>query len=260
MTSSDPYSRLQYRRLIAWPKRIEREAPLLREVLRSGPSKRVVDLGCGTGEHARFLASEGFDVTGVDRSAELIEEARRNAPASLRFAEADLGRLASRVGREGLEAETFGGAICLGNTLPHLLERDALESFVEGLARLFLPGASLLLQIVNYERIFARGERHLPLNFRDDPDGGEIVFLRLLELQADGRVIFCPTSLRLRPDRESPVEVHSSRRVPLKGWRRGELEEIFADAGFRQCRAYGSFTKDSFEPLESTDLLLVAVL
>ncbi|MBK9967495.1 MAG: hypothetical protein IPP07_22530 [Holophagales bacterium] len=49
---NDPYARLSYRRLIAWPARIQREAPFLREVLAGAPSKRLLDLGCGTGEHA----------------------------------------------------------------------------------------------------------------------------------------------------------------------------------------------------------------
>ena len=40
--SIDPYSRVEYRRLIAWPKRIQREWSLLERVLSSGPSRRVV--------------------------------------------------------------------------------------------------------------------------------------------------------------------------------------------------------------------------
>ena len=100
MISNDPYSRLQYRRLIAWPKRIEREAPLLQEVLGSGSSRLVLDLGCGTGEHARFLASAGYEVVGVDRAEGLLEEARREAPAGVSFFRADLGTLADHVSDE----------------------------------------------------------------------------------------------------------------------------------------------------------------
>ncbi len=252
----DPYSRLQYRRLIAWPGRIRREWPLLEDVLGSGPVRRVLDLGCGTGEHTRFLAEQGFEAVGVDRSEKLVEEARREAPESVRFVAADLGTLDAIEDPALLEA-SFGGAICLGNTLPHLTESRAVERMFAGLRRLLLPGAPLLLQILSYERIFARGERHLPLNFRDDEDG-EIVFLRLMELGDDGSVVFCPTSLRFRPDRESPVEVVSSRRVPLRGWRLGELEEMLDAAGFRQREALGSFEREPYVAEESRDLVLVA--
>ncbi len=40
---------------------------------------RALDLGCGTGSNAVFLAQHGFDVTGVDYAASAIEKARRKA-------------------------------------------------------------------------------------------------------------------------------------------------------------------------------------
>ncbi len=63
--------------MIAWPARIEREAPFLREVLETAPEASVLDLGCGTGEHADFLASRGFRAVGIDRSEAQIAKARR---------------------------------------------------------------------------------------------------------------------------------------------------------------------------------------
>ena len=72
MQPDDPYSRVDYRRLIAWPERIEREWPFLQKTF--GGGGRLLDLGCGTGEHSRFLASKGFDVTGVDSSPAMIEK------------------------------------------------------------------------------------------------------------------------------------------------------------------------------------------
>ena len=58
----------EYRRLIAWSSRLEREAPLLRWVMEQAPGRRLVDLGCGSGEHSAFAAAAGFDAIGVDRS------------------------------------------------------------------------------------------------------------------------------------------------------------------------------------------------
>ncbi|NIN65924.1 MAG: methyltransferase domain-containing protein, partial [Anaerolineae bacterium] len=40
---------------------------------------RAIDLGCGTGSNAIFLAQHGFEVTGVDFAASAIEKARRRA-------------------------------------------------------------------------------------------------------------------------------------------------------------------------------------
>lgn len=253
---SDPYSRLQYRRLIAWPARIEREWPLLEEVLEGGPSRRLLDLGCGTGEHARFLAEKGFEVVGVDRSEAQLEEARREARADVRFVGGDLTAI-GEIEDPALAGPPFGGAVCLGNTLPHVTGREGLGRLAAGLRRLLAPGAPLLIQVVNYERIFERGERHLPLNFRPQDDGGELVFLRLLEPRDDGHVVFCPTTLRLSTDSETPVEVVSSRRVLLRGWRRPELEEVLDEAGFHRRKAYGGFGREPYDPRSSPDLVLV---
>jgi SAM-dependent methyltransferase len=44
---------------------------------------RAIDLGCGSGANAIFLAAHGFDVTGVDYSPVGLERARRATPPSL---------------------------------------------------------------------------------------------------------------------------------------------------------------------------------
>lgn len=43
---------------------------------------RAIDLGCGTGSNAIFLAQQGFDVTGVDFAAPAIDKARTRAEAA----------------------------------------------------------------------------------------------------------------------------------------------------------------------------------
>ncbi len=248
----DPYSRLDYRRLIAWPQRIERERPLLEKVLGSGPSRRVLDLGCGTGEHARFLAAQGFEVVGVDHSAGMLEKAREAPlPPGLAFVQGDLGDLETLVEGE------FGGAICLGNTLPHLQEPEHLLRFFRGLRRRLLPSAPFCLQILNYERIFASNQRHLPLNFREEGEE-RIVFLRLMDLRPDGSVMFNPTTLRYRPGEEPPVVVAASKNVPLRGWKRQDLEPRLAAAGFGQRQLYGGMEEEPYAALESPDLVVVA--
>jgi SAM-dependent methyltransferase len=54
---------------------------------------RVLELGCGTGVNAVWLAQNGFDVTAVDLSANAIDRARQRAlmsGASVRFLVADV--------------------------------------------------------------------------------------------------------------------------------------------------------------------------
>jgi 2-polyprenyl-3-methyl-5-hydroxy-6-metoxy-1,4-benzoquinol methylase len=41
------------------------------------PGARLLDAGCGTGAYSIALAKEGFNVTGIDSTADLIAEAKR---------------------------------------------------------------------------------------------------------------------------------------------------------------------------------------
>ena len=54
------------------------------ELLAPKPGERILDLGCGTGALAAEIAARGAEVLGVDRSEEMIAQARKKFPA-LRF-------------------------------------------------------------------------------------------------------------------------------------------------------------------------------
>jgi SAM-dependent methyltransferase len=250
----DPYGRIHYRGLIAWPARLEREGPLLRRVLGDAPLD-LLDLGCGTGEHTRFLQAQGHRVTGVDASPSQLRAARETPPAAdglppARFVEGDLAALADLVD------PGFGGALCLGNTLPHLADGAALDRFLAGLASRLVPGAPVLLQLLNYDRILDRGERTFPVTLRPGADG-ETVFLRLMTPQTDGTVIFTPATLRYRPGAEPPLELVAAREVVLRGWRRAELEAALARAGFAVRETLGGMAGEPWTPT-AQDLVVVA--
>lgn len=58
------------------------ECDLLERVFQQYASQRVktiLDLGCGTGNHALLLAARGYSVVGVDRSEDMLGIARSKA-------------------------------------------------------------------------------------------------------------------------------------------------------------------------------------
>lgn len=247
----DRFASIDYGALVDWPSRLAREWPFLERALSNGPSRRLLDLGCGPGEHSRFLAARGFDVVGVDSSPAMLQRAEAAGAAGVHFVLADLVDLDKAVdGR-------FGGAICLGNTLPSLRTRDAVERLLRALRGLLLPGATLAVQLLNYEKILATGQRHLPLTLRPSGDG-MLVFVRLMDPQPGGDLIFAPTVLRYRPAGNPPVVLEASERVDVHGWTRPELDELLEQGGFHDRNYYGSVTFDPYAPATSSDLVVLA--
>lgn len=256
----DPYARVDYRRMIAWQQRIEREAPLLLELLDAAPDRSLLDLGCGTGEHVAFFAQQGARAVGLDLSAAMIESAREHEVAGHgRFVLGDALHAAQVLGDE----PPFGLALCLGNVLPHLTDDEQLDQWIAALHQVLVPGGLALVQLLNYGRLLDGGQRYLPLNFRPVPEDqpgserSEIVFLRLMRDEGDGRVLFFPTTLQLDPDADEPVRVVSSRRVPLRAWRDEDLRLRLEAAGFT-VEFFGDMTRGPFEPSASQDLVFVA--
>src|SRR5687768_6154786 len=65
----------------------QRAADLI-ELLDPKSGERVLDVGCGTGQLTATIAERGAHVLGIDRSPEMVEQARHNFP-HLSFEEGD---------------------------------------------------------------------------------------------------------------------------------------------------------------------------
>ncbi len=252
MGTTSHYAHLDYRKLIAWDKRLAREWAFLDGIFAAAPTRRVLDLGSGTGEHARFFAAQGYQVVGVDVSDAMLERAvDGGVPEGVEFLKGDLAHV------DTLVSGPFGAAVCLGNTLAHITDQETLVLLFKAARRVLLPDAPFVLQVLNYEHLVHAGLRSLPLTFIED-DEGESIFLRVMTYRKDRQVVFSPTVLRYRPDEQTPIEVVSSHSVELHGWTRPEVEDALDAAGFANRRLHGTMADVPFDGLGSHDLVVVA--
>jgi SAM-dependent methyltransferase len=100
---------------------------------------RVLDAGCGTGEHTLLAASSGADALGVDLSPLAIERAKGKAAArdiKARFEVADALDLAGL----GLTYDTI-----IDSGLFHVFDDEGRARYVQSLASVLRPGGTCYL-------------------------------------------------------------------------------------------------------------------
>ncbi len=207
---------------------------LLDDLREDGGGASVLDCGCGTGSQLLPFAVNGLTCLGFDPDPSLVAIARRKlAPyPSARIEEgafADLPRLA------GSPADLL---LCLGNSLVHVTREEA-GRFLSDAASALSSNGRMLLQILNYERLFRDSVTELPL-IRSDDGSAE---LRRRYLWEDRRRIAFQTALRLSTP-EGPMIVRNE--IPLYPLYPEELWEMVSAAGFGEVRFFGDFARAEF--------------
>ncbi|MBS9532177.1 class I SAM-dependent methyltransferase [Mycobacterium sp. M1] len=117
---------------------------------------RVLDIGCGLGDNAVYLAQQGFDVTGLDISpAALVTAGQRAAAAGVqvRFAVADATTL------DGY-TDAFDTVVDSG--MFHCLDGVSRRRYAAAVHRATRAGASLLLSCFSEENTPPAPERPRP--------------------------------------------------------------------------------------------------
>ncbi len=115
--------------------------PELAEIVHGHHPGRALDLGCGTGTNAVYLASQGWEVVGVDFVPAAIETATARAlkaGSMARFVRADVTRL-----REGGVDGPFDLLVDIG--CYHAIPAGLRAAYAAEVAAVARPGADLYL-------------------------------------------------------------------------------------------------------------------
>lgn len=234
-----------YDAMINWEARRTRETPFYKRIL--PPGGRVLDVACGTGHHAVWLAREGFTVEGCDLAEDMLEIARQHAAdagVDIPFFPSDMTALPTDRG-------PYDGMLCVGNALSVLDSPDDLQAFFEGARRLLRPGGRLLFQVLNNGPLLAQPRRIDPVRC-GTVDGREVLFLKMFDFTHSAHQGRIDLAVMWRDDSGWKSDVSSSR---MTAWSGPELE---AAAAPLQLTWYGNHAGDPFDPSASTDRIGVA--
>jgi SAM-dependent methyltransferase len=118
-----------------YPAEVAQVAKLLRDL--DPKFKTVLDVACGTGEHARLLAEAGYRVDGLDLDASFIRIARSKHQAG-HFVEADMSDF-------GLP-ERYDVVMCLFSSIGYLRTLDRVERALRCFRQQVRPGGAIIVE------------------------------------------------------------------------------------------------------------------
>lgn len=191
--------------------------------------KRLLDVGCGTGKSFMPMLPRGWEVTGCDISAAMLELARAKAGEAVRLEVADM-----------LELPRFGEfdlVWALDDAVNYLLSPEELEQALAGMRANLAPSGLLLFdvnELLAYRTFFAgtevveRGGRRLVWNGLAAPD------------VAPGSI--CESRLEVLPDDSgagsggAPILTHRQRHFP-----EAEVLAALKRAGLECLDVYGIY-------------------
>jgi len=199
------------------------------------PDARILDLACGKGRHSRYLATKGFDVTGLDISTSSIDFARQFEHAHLAFYQHDM-RLPFRV-------NYFDAVMNMFTSFGYFKTDRHHEMTLLNIRKGLKPGGLFLLDYFNAEwvrqslvhsetKLVDGIEFHLKRNIRD----GHV--FKTVEFADAGH------SYQFRE------------RVRL--FTAGDFEQLFRAAGLEIVRMYGGYDLSEFDRQNSKRLILIA--
>jgi ubiquinone/menaquinone biosynthesis C-methylase UbiE len=109
------------------------DVKFLNDLFKEHRCRSVIDIGCGTGNHALRLSKLGYEVLGVDISRTMLKIAKeKGKEAKVKFMQGDMRKLREIISK----GNRFDAAICLGQAFSSLITNRDVDAFFSGLHKI----------------------------------------------------------------------------------------------------------------------------
>jgi len=208
--------------------------------------KRILDIGCATGELAFQLAKEGAKVTGIDLNKDLLGQAigwsgfqsaqskRHESEFASPNPEFQVGNMLDL--KKDFNSGHFDAVLCFGNTLVHLQTLELMQQMLDGVYLILKNRGQFLLQILNYDYILDEQVSVLPLIETDN-----IRFVRKYGFEDNDPIIRFQTDLALKKEDKT-----ISNETTLFALKSKNLIQLLKYAGFTEIDLFSNFKQEPF--------------
>lgn len=233
----------------------------LMETLPSGA--QILDVGCGTGTYSVPLAMEGYHLVATDLDESMLKRAEANYNR-MKSEHSHLNggsHLTQVMNLKDLEKtiqpnQMFNLIYCIGNTLPHVNEKEAIE-FIKTCINHLPSGGRLVLQFVNYEKALLQLNTAPVLTFPPLKFGENMQFERRYQLISDavlGEANILFEACFANGEEKGP-EKKALGETKLLGITKNMIESWLVQLDCSNYRFYGDFDRNPYT-IESPALIV----
>jgi ubiquinone/menaquinone biosynthesis C-methylase UbiE len=215
--------------------------------------RNVLDIGCGTGNHAIKLASLGYKVTATDVSDKMLEIARNKIHnRRINLMQADMRDIAS-IFPEG----RFDGAYMLGHVAYHLKSDGEAGSILKGVHRVLKTGGVFVFNARNAKKIDESYLDNLLLDHLVNDQGVQIAVLGYNARDAEdaNTIIWRPIFL-VKENNKVDFQIREHR---LHWFEFRRMKKLLLQADFRLMSTYSGPSEETFDEILHADMWFVTL-
>lgn len=206
------------------------------------------DLACRTGQTLKLLNKLGIKkLAGVDVSPAMIARSIKKLPKGVRLFTNDVYLAPLAVGES-----KFDLVICTKDSLPMVLDDEALMNFFSHARELLTDKGVLIVEMWNYEKIWRNKERFMPVMDRCTNKESRLFFLE----NDFHQELLVRNLIRLEKDKNEWILRALS--IPARPITRNEVEFFVKEAQFSKWGFLGSYGGGPYVSQESMYTILIA--
>ena len=204
------------------------------------PCSKLLELGCGTGTISGLLTEDGFEVTGIDISEEMLQMAKeKNAKNNINYICHDM--------RDFSLPEKHASAISLCDSMNYLLTVDDLARTMTAVRNNLEPGGIFVFDLKTEHFYMDKLDGYV---FTDDLGDFSYTWKNYYDTEKCIHEYYLKFKIRDDSGYRYEKELHRQ-----KAFSASEIKEAALRAGFKKAVAYDAFTLD--KPKKNSDRIYI---